>query len=383
MMVDSIFIKLIRKGAGVGPDYSLKISGKGILIYEGFENVDIKGERKEKIDQDKIIKLLSEFKKVDFFSLNDVYPVEDSDGRASCVIGVSITDRNGGTKTKNITHFHGDKNVPRRLLNLEEKIDRIADSKRWVGGPAQVLQTKNQPSSKKIESIVSKHEKSAEVRKVSSSLKKVIIGIALVLVLILVIFVVIQSGFIDNMFTNNSNKQIPQPASELNIKTSHLAGYAPLVVLFNISVESFKGDLSYAWDFDDSARSYDRAPAHVFINPGIYNVTCLVSDSNGLNTSDNVQIRVNSKGASQILVIYMSIDPSTKSGVTPFNLSFSCIINNGIPPYDYYWDFGDGSSSIKSNVTHVFNSKGIFPVTLYVTDSIGDSSSDMTFITCD
>jgi len=59
MVFESIVIKLNRKGAGVGPDYSIKINGRGTLIYEGFENVKVKGERKEKIEKEKIVTLLS------------------------------------------------------------------------------------------------------------------------------------------------------------------------------------------------------------------------------------------------------------------------------------------------------------------------------------
>ena len=37
MLIDSLIIKLIREGAGIGPDYRLTIYGDGKVIYEGVE----------------------------------------------------------------------------------------------------------------------------------------------------------------------------------------------------------------------------------------------------------------------------------------------------------------------------------------------------------
>jgi len=44
------------------------------------------------------------------------------------------------------------------------------------------------------------------------------------------------------------------------------------------------------------------------------------------------------------------------------------------------WDFGDGVSSSKSTVQHVYNSSGTFPVTLTVTDDQGAVSTEKTII---
>jgi len=82
MMFDSVIIKLIRKGAGDDPKYSLTITGDGNIVYEGKENVKIKGKRTEHINEKNIMILLADFKKIDFFSLNDFYPIEES--KKSC-----------------------------------------------------------------------------------------------------------------------------------------------------------------------------------------------------------------------------------------------------------------------------------------------------------
>ena len=384
MIADSVFIKLVRKGAGVGPDYSLKISGRGTVIYEGFENVEIKGERKEKIEKQKIVTLLSEFKKADFFSLNDVYPIESSDGRSSCIIGISVTDKNGGTKTKNITHFHGDKNVPRKLLNLEDKIDRIARSKKWVGDPSKVLQAKNEPSSKKVESIVTKHEKTADVRKpVEPSFisKKLVAVIALFVIILLVLFFVFQSGIFNDIFTESkSNGNTIAVTASVEIVSNHLIGYSPLIVHFNGTTNNFDADLLYIWNFDGNNISYEKNPVHVFKNPGLYNVSLTVTNNKGTTIRDTFQINV--KNSTSVINAGITLIPLLQTGFVPLNASFTSNIVGGNAPYDYYWDLGNGEISMDRNVNFTYITKGIYTVNLYVTDSDGYSSSDHTEVHC-
>jgi len=386
MVFESIVIKLNRKGAGVGPDYSLKIIGRGTVIYEGFENVKVKGERKEKIDKEKIVTLLSEFKKTDFFSLNDVYPIENSEGRSSCVIGISITDKNGGIKNKNITHYHGDKNVPRKLLDLEEKIDKATGSKKWVGELSETQPVKKQSSTKKIATIVDKHEKSSKGRKKTKNRKKPksrkkFVGLVVIFAIILLMFFIYQSGILNVLFADkdqSNNTNIPL----VKISANRLEGYAPLIVIFNGSENNFIGDIVYKWDFDDGNISYDHNPVHVFVKPGIYNVSYSVTDKNDIEKVNTVQINVKSKGLLQTFVTYIKTDSITNSGFVPFNLSFSSFISDGISPFDYYWVFEDGSVSMSSVANHTFNFVGQYYVTLYMTDSNGDSSSDRITIYC-
>jgi hypothetical protein len=63
MFIDSVIIKLIKKGGGYKPDYSLTIYGHGALEYNGNNNVKIKGKIEEKLDKESVTYLLSEFKK--------------------------------------------------------------------------------------------------------------------------------------------------------------------------------------------------------------------------------------------------------------------------------------------------------------------------------
>lgn len=52
-------------------------------------------------------------------------------------------------------------------------------------------------------------------------------------------------------------------------------------------------------------------------------------------------------------------------------VSFHGNATGGVPPYAYYWDFGDGASSSDPNPVHVYAVPGAFISTLTVTDLLG------------
>ena len=59
-------------------------------------------------------------------------------------------------------------------------------------------------------------------------------------------------------------------------------------------------------------------------------------------------------------------------------VQFHCTILGGIPPYTYLWSFGDGGTSSTENPTHTYTQSGTYNVTLLVTDTEGNSSSNST-----
>jgi len=149
MLIDSVIIKLIRNGAGVSPDYSLTIYGYGALEYNGNENVKVKGKVEEEFDYNKVISLLSKFKSSGFFSLNDPYSVDESAGPPYTVISISMPGNDGEMKIKSITHYDDDENVPNELTKLEEQIDEITMSDRWVGKSSEIEHETQQDEKKK------------------------------------------------------------------------------------------------------------------------------------------------------------------------------------------------------------------------------------------
>jgi len=58
---------------------------------------------------------------------------------------------------------------------------------------------------------------------------------------------------------------------------------------------------------------------------------------------------------------------------TTFNASASSSPNGAIVSYD--WDFGDGETGTGVEVTHTYEEKGVYQVTLMVTDSSGETGA--------
>ncbi len=68
-------------------------------------------------------------------------------------------------------------------------------------------------------------------------------------------------------------------------------------------VVQFESNTPYrvAWDFDDGTQSDQRDPTHTFEQPGIYNVTLVVTDSRGASARGNVVILVDRDSSEPIV----------------------------------------------------------------------------------
>lgn len=58
------------------------------------------------------------------------------------------------------------------------------------------------------------------------------------------------------------------------------------------------------------------------------------------------------------------------------NVNFHAPTASNNTELNYFWDFGDGYTSIEANPTHTFNICGTYEVRLTVTDSAGNLQSD-------
>tara|TARA_R110000765_G_scaffold168384_3_gene273422 strand:- start:54342 stop:60860 length:6519 start_codon:yes stop_codon:yes gene_type:complete len=147
-----------------------------------------------------------------------------------------------------------------------------------------------------------------------------------------------------------------------------ISGIAALEVAFTGDQSSdAEGLIAYAWNFGDSANSTEANPVHVFASAGTYNVVLTVTDEGGLEDTDTITIVVTPNMAP---VAVASADVT--NGVAPLDVNF---IGDQSTDDDvvvsYSWDFGDGTSSLIANPTHMFNVEGTYNVVLTVTDMGG------------
>jgi len=63
------------------------------------------------------------------------------------------------------------------------------------------------------------------------------------------------------------------------------------------------------------------------------------------------------------------------------DIQFTGGATGGVPPYTYEWDFGNGDTSVEQNPVYAYAERGIYDVTLTVTDSAKDQATDDTTAT--
>ena len=62
-------------------------------------------------------------------------------------------------------------------------------------------------------------------------------------------------------------------------------------------------------------------------------------------------------------------------------LQFQGLDFGGVPPYSYFWDFGDGNTSTLINPVHTYSQVGNYTASFTIIDSQGNISTDMTNVT--
>ena len=121
---------------------------------------------------------------------------------------------------------------------------------------------------------------------------------------------------------------------------------------------------------------------HLFSNPGSYTVNLLVTDSKPEARSDTLHIIVRQTTTSREFDAEIT-NPSNNDTVGLI-VGFTALASYGEVPYNFTWDFGDGSAKLSSSdatVTHQYADSGVYGVTMTATDLIGNSATDTVEIT--
>jgi uncharacterized protein DUF6438/carboxypeptidase family protein len=123
----SVKITLVRTSClGSCPEYSLEIHGDGTVIYEGGSFVHVTGRQIYKIAPSKVKKLVKKFYKVDFFSLCGTYSIPSTDLPSTTATFEAERFR------KSVCEYG--RAGPRALQQLEDEIDRVAETSQFVTG---------------------------------------------------------------------------------------------------------------------------------------------------------------------------------------------------------------------------------------------------------
>jgi PKD repeat protein len=131
---------------------------------------------------------------------------------------------------------------------------------------------------------------------------------------------------------------------------------------------------SWTWDFGDGNTSIEQNPIHYYDVSNNYTVTLTVGNSTGSTGvyDEDIMVDVDSVFA----------DFTYVSDIYGLSLTNTSTTINGIFVTNYLWDFGDGTTSNEENPFHEYTETNTYPVTLTVTDSVGDTDvkTEMIFV---
>ena len=132
---------------------------------------------------------------------------------------------------------------------------------------------------------------------------------------------------------------------------------------------------SFIWDFGDNSPKVVSGPApltHTFPGPGVYNVKLILPDTNYCNAPDTLVRQL------RIAPLVKASFTTPASGCAPYNAVFK---NTSTAGQDFFWDFGDGSTSTQSDPTHLYANTGTYVIRLLVVDTSTCNKTDSTQFT--
>ena len=162
-----------------------------------------------------------------------------------------------------------------------------------------------------------------------------------------------------------------------------VVGTAPLTVSFDGSASAdVDGTIaSYAWNFGNGQNGTGPIPVSpTYTLPGTYVATLTVTDNKGATGTASQTITVNRPP---------NVSPSATVAATPTTASAPALVQlssaGSVDPdgaiSGYAWNFGNGSTSASPNPSAIYNTPGVYTVSLTVTDNDGATAVRSTTIT--
>ena len=141
-------------------------------------------------------------------------------------------------------------------------------------------------------------------------------------------------------------------------------GTAPLKVTFTDLSENNPD--SWEWNFGDNQISSEKNPVHVYEKAGKYTVSLTVKNSAGSDTLvEQNYIIVNEP----VLPPTADFSGAPREGKAPLTVTFLDLSKNN--PKQWYWKFGDNTTSEERNPVHTYTVEGTYTVELTVSNEGG------------
>lgn len=128
---------------------------------------------------------------------------------------------------------------------------------------------------------------------------------------------------------------------------------------------------TFTWDFGDNSAEVTQGQSppviHSYAGPGTYIVKLAINDTTFCNSpTDTVKtVRLSPQVKAQF--------ETPSRGCVPYNAVF---VNNSLGGLNFFWDFGDGTTSTDDNPAHLYNNVGTYLVKLTAFDSTSCNKED-------
>ena len=164
-----------------------------------------------------------------------------------------------------------------------------------------------------------------------------------------------------------------------NADFQYTLGACPTVSHFDASTASPGSVASWSWDFGDGTTSNSQNPSHTYGANGSY-VTCLTittTDSCSSTHCDTVVVSCITPPGCDAFFQYTSANCPSISFFDASTSSPGSVIN-------WFWDFGDGSTSSMQNPSHTYSANGTYLtcLTVFTSDSCTSTYCDTINISC-
>jgi PKD repeat protein len=177
----------------------------------------------------------------------------------------------------------------------------------------------------------------------------------------------------DNMsilFTTEAPTLVSAAIPEAGFTANYTEGFVPFPVQFHNDTEPLYYYNEYEWDFGDGYISTELNPSHDYIEAGTYTVSLTATNYLGTDTFEWVDYIVVSPPSAPVA----TFEVDTFGGFAPVTVAFT---NQSEPDnylMEYFWDFGDSTTSTEKNVTHTYTEPGFYDVIFVASNTVGKDS---------
>lgn len=129
----------------------------------------------------------------------------------------------------------------------------------------------------------------------------------------------------------------------------------------------------WEWDFGDNNISGDQNPVNIYTAPGTYVVTLIVSEPSAFGRCSDT--------ARQNLLVLPDVTASFDISATQICEGSPVVftdLTTGFPSA-WFWDFGNGDTSIVQNPTYIYDSVGVFSISLEVSNACNVDNASQNF----